>query len=247
MRAIEIINEQDLEEKWKGLAAAGLLGAGVAATMLPRFISPPATHTTTVQEPSTPQAPSDRFAVLEPHEPLDQQSATPQGVRPATEHPNEIALFIAAIKAGIQGVELAQLMAQARHETQNFTKLVEKGTTSDFNMYDIRYSPERAKILGNDKPGDGARYRGRGYLHITGKYNYRMVGRAIGIDLVKNPQLLENPDIAAKASIWFWQHRVMRRGVDPTNTGAVTKLIHPGLRHLDRRVAYYNSYMRPVD
>jgi predicted chitinase len=54
------------------------------------------------------------------------------------------------------------------------------------------------KNLGNDKPGDGGTYRGRGYNQLTGKSNYKRTGEDIGQDLVKNPDLVNNVDIAAE-------------------------------------------------
>lgn len=61
-----------------------------------------------------------------------------------------------------------------------------------------------AKNLGNNKAGDGARYKGRGYNQITGKANYDKVGKSINVDLVANPQLLETPEIAAKGIAAFF-------------------------------------------
>ena len=52
--------------------------------------------------------------------------------------------------------------------------------------------------MGNDKPGDGYKYRGRGFIQITGKDNYARIGKAIGVDLVNNPDLANQPEIAAK-------------------------------------------------
>ena len=52
--------------------------------------------------------------------------------------------------------------------------------------------------MGNDKPGDGYKYRGRGFIQITGKENYQKIGKMIGEDLVANPDLANDPKIAAK-------------------------------------------------
>jgi putative chitinase len=52
--------------------------------------------------------------------------------------------------------------------------------------------------MGNNSPGDGYRYRGRGYIQLTGKENYQRVGKAIRVDLVSNPDLANDPKVATK-------------------------------------------------
>ena len=61
-----------------------------------------------------------------------------------------------------------------------------------------------AKTDGNSAPGDGYKYRGRGYLQITGKNAYKSLGQYLKIDLLSNPDLLNTPDIAAKSIPWFF-------------------------------------------
>lgn len=62
--------------------------------------------------------------------------------------------------------------------------------------------------LGNNAPGDGWKYRGRGLLQVTGKDNYTAVGKAIGVDLVALPELMATPAIALRASIAWWERNV---------------------------------------
>ena len=59
------------------------------------------------------------------------------------------------------------------------------------------------KLMGNDEPGDGYKYRGRGFIQITGKKNYAFYGKQIGVDLVKNPEMANDPIIAAKIAALF--------------------------------------------
>ena len=60
------------------------------------------------------------------------------------------------------------------------------------------YKTKTGKGLGNTQEGDGAKYKGRGYIQLTGRANYEQVGNLIGIDLVNNPELANDPKIAAK-------------------------------------------------
>ena len=68
-------------------------------------------------------------------------------------------------------------------------------------------NPVGGPRIGNNKPGDGWKYRGRGFIQLTGKANYADIGKAIGVDLVNNPDALLDPLTAAKASIVYMQRR----------------------------------------
>jgi putative chitinase len=61
-----------------------------------------------------------------------------------------------------------------------------------------------ASTDGNSEPGDGWKYRGRGFLQITGKNAYKSLGDYLKIDLISNPDLLNTPEIAAKSIPWFF-------------------------------------------
>ena len=93
-----------------------------------------------------------------------------------------------AMKNGITDpTELAMFMAQMSHESGSFRYAEEIHDGSDY---------EGSSILGNNQPGDGPRFKGRGYIQLTGRWNYGHYGKMIGVDLVNNPQLAD-PDIAA--------------------------------------------------
>jgi putative chitinase len=136
---------------------------------------------------------------------------------------------------GIKGTELAQFMAQCAHETANFTTLKEYGGKLDFRKYDIKYNPAKAKALGNVHPGDGFKYFGRGFIQLTGKYNYEKAGEALGLPLAKHPELVERPDVAAKVAVWFWKQRVQPNVDNFNNTQQATKPINPGMHGLKDR------------
>ena len=61
-----------------------------------------------------------------------------------------------------------------------------------------------AKTDGNSEPGDGWKYRGRGFLQHTGKNQYKEISKYTGVDVLNNPDLLNDPAVAAKAIPWFF-------------------------------------------
>lgn len=172
-----------------------------------------------------------------------QKPTQTKSVTTVTNNPLEKVVMATAIKNGITGTELAAFMAQVAHESHDFQSMVEYGGSLDFRKYDPKYNPKKAKTLGNTKPGDGAKYKGRGFIQITGKYNYRKAGQAIGVDLVKNPALAEDPAIAAKIAVWFWKHRVQPKVDNWNDVRDVTKPINPGLNGLEDRQENFKDYL----
>ena len=104
--------------------------------------------------------------------------------------------------------------------------------------------------LGNVQRGDGIKYKGRGYIQLTGRANYRYFGQVLGVDLEKYPEMASDLDIAAQVAVAYWYRRVRsssRVGGDFTNTRAVTYLINGGSNGLaDRRKKFgaYKSTLR---
>lgn len=185
------------------------------------------------KEPTPIVAPAGKETKISPN-------AVPK--KSVTGSPHEAALTKAAVAAGIKGEELAQFLAQTAHESHDFRSMVEYGGSLDFRKYDPKYAPKKAKSLGNTKVGDGARYKGRGYIQLTGRYNYKKAGEALGLPLEAKPELVEKPEIAAKVAVWFWQNRVQPKVDDFANTKAATKPINPGLKHLDQRKEKFHDF-----
>jgi putative chitinase len=88
--------------------------------------------------------------------------------------------------------------------------------------------------LGNDEPGDGFRYRGRGYLQITGKTNYDLVQAQTGEPVVDKPELMEQPRVAMKAAIAWWEGRI--KDEDIGNPALVSRSVNGGDTGLIERV-----------
>lgn len=80
--------------------------------------------------------------------------------------------------------------------------------------------------LGNDQPGDGFRYRGRGIPMITGKGNYLLLERLLGLPLVAYPDLLLDHEVALRCSIAWWEERVPDSAIDTLE--AVSRAVQGG-------------------
>lgn len=167
-------------------------------------------------------------------------------------------------------VELSQFMAQVGHESINFRAVEENLNYSEgalervFSSYfgpgkenaaEYARNPEkianyvyadenRRSPLGNNNPGDGFRYRGRGYIQLTGKANYRAISRAIGVDVVENPDYLTTPEGATESALWYWKNRVRTRSPNFGNTETVRRIVNGGTNGLDDTVVRFNRYLR---
>lgn len=95
--------------------------------------------------------------------------------------------------------------------------------------------------LGNVRPGDGVRFRGRGLLQVTGRANYAACGKALGLDLLAQPELLEQTVNACRSAGWFWQTRGLNALADAGDQVNVTRRINGGVNGLAERLALYQA------
>jgi len=202
-----------------------------AATKAEEPIAAPAVQADpTVSMPSVASKPSLGGATKPTAKPV---KAAPKPYVPVTSSPFEISLRKAAIGARIVGAELAAFLGQCAVESAKFTTTKE---FADGSQYEGR------KDLGNVKPGDGVKYKGRGFIQITGRANYTAAAKDLGIDLVNHPELAEKPDVATKVSLWYWKTRVQPKITNFTNTKAVTKKVNGGTNALAQRTHLTKSF-----
>ena len=192
----------------------------------------PATVTPTVKQepakaaPTAQPAPSlkDKFTSMLPNMSNNDDET---GVTLLSNNPDaEAALQTAAKAAGLKGSELAQFMAQTRHESWDFSKMKEVGTKKKFDRYEKNRS--LAQRLGNKVKGDGELFKGRGFIQLTGRDNYTRASQQIFGDdrLVRNPDLASKLDIGAKIALWYWKNQVRPKVNDFNNTTQVVKAIN---------------------
>ncbi len=91
--------------------------------------------------------------------------------------------------------------------------------------------------LGNDQPGDGWKYRGRGAKQTTGRFNYNDVMQVTGIDVIGNPDQLADPDNGMRAACIFWQKKNCNNFADKDDILGLTKAVNGGTNGLPERKA----------
>ncbi|MBN8232600.1 hypothetical protein JYK02_34290 [Corallococcus macrosporus] len=129
----------------------------------------------------------------------------------------------------------AAFLAQIAHESAEFRYFEELASGHAY---------ERRKDLGNIHPGDGARYKGRGPIQITGRSNYRAAGEALDLDLENNPTRAADPDVGFRTAVWFWNSRNLNKHADKGEFDAITRRINGGYNGKASRDSYYQRALR---
>lgn len=158
-------------------------------------------------------------------------------------------LFASAINAAMDKYQIttplriAAFIAQIGHESGQLRYVRELGSDDYLKRYD---TGRLAANLGNtpEADGDGQRYRGRGLIQITGRANYAACGEALGLDLLKHPELLEQPEHAAMSAAWFWDRARLNALADKGDFLLITKRINGGTNGLEERQAFYERALK---
>ena len=111
----------------------------------------------------------------------------------------------------------ASFLAQVAHESAQLRYVRELAPGTAY---------ENRRDLGNVIPGDGVRFKGRGLLQVTGRTNYKACGRALGLDLITRPELLELPANACRSAAWFWKEHGLNELADEGDQTKVTRRIN---------------------
>lgn len=128
----------------------------------------------------------------------------------------------------------AAFIAQLAHESGSFRYVCELSSGTAY---------EGRADLGNTQPGDGARFKGRGLIQITGRANYRACSVVLYGDerLLDHPELLEQPMDACRSATWFWNSRNLNPLADAGSFRAITRAINGGFNGLAERQGFYEK------
>lgn len=133
------------------------------------------------------------------------------------------------IQFGIEtALQKAHFLAQVGHESDGFRTATEYASGK---VYEGRAD------LGNVQPGDGARFKGRGLIQLTGRENYATFSNAMGQgDLfLRSPELVAQLPWSVSAAGWFWKRKGLNALADRDDVVAVTRRINGGTNGLEDR------------
>jgi putative chitinase len=166
-------------------------------------------------------------------------------------------------------LRLAHFLAQCAHESNNFKATIEnlnysaKSLRAVFGKYfpddeiskAYEYKAEKianivyANRMGNDDKGDGWKYRGRGYIQLTGKNNYAVFDKVVPEDILANPDLVATKYPLLSAA-WFWDSKNLNTLADNGKSDAVvtqmTKKVNGGTVGLDDRLAKFKLFISEI-
>jgi putative chitinase len=164
-------------------------------------------------------------------------------------------------------LRLAHFLAQCGHESGGFRVTQEnlnysaKGLAGIFKKYfpteaaATPYARQPQKIAnkvyanrmanGSEASGDGYKFRGRGYIQLTGRDNYTQFGKAIGEDIASNPDVVSS-NYALLSAAWFWSKNGLNKLADGGATDAtvtsITKRVNGGTIGLADRIKHFKEY-----
>lgn len=158
-------------------------------------------------------------------------------IMPNCKHPEYLSHINAAMVEGSINTcqRKSAFLAQLAHESGQLVYMEELASGAAY---------EGRLDLGNTQPGDGRRYKGRGPIQLTGRANYREAGKALGLDLEGNPELVKTPSVGFRTSVWFWTTRGLNALADIGTLDAfrqITRRINGGTNGQADREQYWDK------
>ena len=133
---------------------------------------------------------------------------------------------------------LAAFLAQTAHESMRYRRTAEIWAPESCAW---QRGYEGKASLGNTQPGDGARFRGRGLIQLTGRYWYTECSKATGIPCLVTPEALAAQAGAAISAAWYWSRNRCNLLADAGDFDAITRKINPAMLGADQRRAFWTK------
>lgn len=166
-------------------------------------------------------------------------------------------------------LRLAHFLAQCAHESGNWKFKVENLNYSAAALQSVfrKYFPDEATaaqyarkpesiankvyanrmLNGDEASGDGWKFRGRGYIQLTGRQNYSFFNTAVEDNIIENPDLVAEKYPLLSAA-WFWDSNNLNTLADKGDTDsdvtAITKRVNGGTHGLDDRLSKFRNYYK---
>lgn len=180
--------------------------------------------------------------------------------------PDSVIGQLSSISELTSAVRVAHFLAQCSHESSGFKRTVENlnysasGLLETFPKYFTReqaiaYARQKERIgnrvyagrmgNGDEDSGDGFKYRGRGYIQLTGHDNYAAFGQFIGENCLDNPDIVATKYPLASAGWFFTQNAIWKAcdsGINYVAIEAVTRKVNGGTHGLVERTALFKLY-----
>lgn len=170
------------------------------------------------QQLATSQLKSDQLAQIMPRAPSEKREAY------------LLLLQKAMDEFGINTAQRqAEFLAELAHESSELTNAEELASGDAY---------EGRKDLGNTEPGDGKLFKGRGWIQITGRANYKRFGEQLGVDLIAKPTLAATPGVAFRIAALTWQSNGLNELADKSDTRGIRRRINGGYNGLDDVLSY---------
>lgn len=122
---------------------------------------------------------------------------------------------------------IAAFIAQIGHESGRFRYLEEIASGEKY---------EGRADLGNTQAGDGKRFKGRGLIQITGRYNYERISIDLDEDFLRYPELLATEKYAVLSACWYWNRHRLNDLADEDQFRKITKIINGGYIGMEDRI-----------
>lgn len=180
--------------------------------------------------------------------------------------PDKVLSKIPIIKEITNDLRLAHFISQCHHESGGFNRTIEslnysaQGLLNTFPKYftheeAIKYAHDQQAIgnivyanrmgNGDTKSGDGYKYRGHGYIQLTGSSNVALFSKYIGVDCIANPDLIATT-YPLESAAWFFTYRdiwkICDKGAEIQNISEVTRAINGSKNGMPSRVMLFEKF-----